>query len=101
MDEGESGILKEMVDHLPQVPDTPIAGSQRVHFMEPICQASTPMVGGNVPPKMGMSYVELGPVKTVEAPVPRPVPRPRKSLSAVKHSMAESAEQFTGRVTRV
>ena len=45
---------------------------------------------------IGMSYVGLGPVITVEAPAyhhgPRPVPRPRKSLSAVKHSMAEVAE---------
>ena len=89
LEEGEAGILNDMMGHLPQVPDTPIAGSQRIHFMEPICQASTPMVEGNVPHKIEMSYVEPGPVKTVEAPVyhpgPRPVPRPRKSLSAVKH----------------
>ena len=52
-----------MVDHLPQVLDTPIAGSQRVWFMEPICQAGL-----------------------------RPVPKPRKSLSAVKHSMTEVAK---------
>ena len=43
-----------------------------------------------------MYFVELGPVKTAEAPVyhpgPRPVPRPRKSLSAVKHSMTEAVE---------
>ena len=96
LNEGEAGILEDMVDHLPQVPDTPIAGSQRVWFMEPIPQASTPMVKGNVPPKVGMSYVEPGSVKTTEAPMchpgPRPVPRPRKSLSAVKHSMIEAAE---------
>ena len=49
-EEGQAGILEDMVDHLPQVPDTPIAGSQRVQFMEPIHQASTPMVGDNVPP---------------------------------------------------
>ena len=55
-----------------------------------------PMVGGNVPPKIGMSYVEPELVLTVEAPVyhpgPRPVPRPRKSLSAVKHIMTEVSE---------
>ena len=43
-----------------------------------------------------MSYVELGPFKPAEAPVyhlwPRAVPRPRKSLSARKHSMIEVAE---------
>ena len=82
-EDGEVGILKYMVDQLPKVPDTPIAGSQRVWFMEPIHQASTLMVGGNVPPKTGMSYVELESVKLAEAPVyhlgPRPVPRPRKS----------------------
>ena len=96
LEEVEAGILEDMVDQLPQVPDTPIAGSQRVWFMGPIHQASTPMVEGNVPPKIGMSYVNLGPVKTVETqvyhPGPRPVPRPRKSLSAVKHSMTEVAE---------
>ena len=85
-----------MVDCLPYVPDTPIAGSQMVWFMEPVHQASTPMVGGNVPPKIGMLDVELGPVKPAETPVyhpgPRPVPRPRKSLSAVKHRMTELAE---------
>ena len=96
LEEGEAGIFEDMVDHLPQVPDTPIAGSQRVWFMEPIHQASTPMVEGNISPKIGMSYVEQGPVKKVEAPVyhpwPWPVPRPRKSLSAAKHSMTEAAE---------
>ena len=85
-----------MVDQLPQVPDTPIAGSQRVQFIKPVYQVSTPMVGGNIPPKIEMSYVEPELVKTVEAPVyhpgPKPVPRPRKSLSAVKHSMTEAAE---------
>ena len=94
--EREAGILKDMVDQLPQVPDTPIAGSQRVWFMEPVHHAPTPMVGGNIPPKIGMSYVEPEPVKIAETPVyhpgPRPVPRPRKSLSAVKHSMTEVAE---------
>ena len=45
LEEGEAGILEDMVDQLPQVPDTPIAGSQRVQFMEPVHQASTPMVG--------------------------------------------------------
>ena len=50
LEEGEAGILEDMVDHLPQVPDTPIAGSQRVWFMEPICQASMPMVGGQCSP---------------------------------------------------
>ena len=91
-----AGILEDMVDQLPQVLDTPIAGSERVWFMEPVHQASTPMVGSNVPPKIGMSYVELEPVKPAEAPVyhpgPRPVPRPRKSQSGVKHSMTEVAE---------
>ena len=85
LEKGKAGILKDMVDQLPQVLDTPIAGSQRVWFMEPVHQPSTPMVGGNIPPKIGMSYVEPELVKTVEAPVchpgPRPVPRPRKSLS--------------------
>ena len=64
--------------------------------MKPVCQASTPMVGGNVPPKVGMSYVELGPLKPAGGPVyhpgSRPVPRHRKSLSAVKHSMTEVIE---------
>ena len=40
--------------------------------------------------------MEPEPVKMAGAPVyhpgPRPVPRPRKSLSAVKHSMTEAAE---------
>ena len=49
--ESETDILKNMVDQLPQVPDTPIAGSQRVWFMEPIHQTSTPMVGAMFPPK--------------------------------------------------
>ena len=40
-EEGEAGILEDMVDQLPQVPDTPITGSQRVWFMEPVHQAST------------------------------------------------------------
>ena len=43
-----------------------------------------------------MSYVEPEPVKIAEAPVyhpgPRLVPRLRKSLSAVKHSMTGVAE---------
>ena len=43
-----------------------------------------------------MSYVEPEPVKPAEAPVyqpgPRPVPRPRKSQSAVKHNMTEALE---------
>ena len=43
-----------------------------------------------------MSYVEPELDKTTEAPVyhpgPRPIPRPRKSLAAVKHSMTEAAE---------
>ena len=43
-----------------------------------------------------MSYVELESVKPAEAPVyhpgPRPVPRPRKSQSAVKYSMTEAVE---------
>ena len=85
-----------MVDQLPQVPDTQIAGSQRVQFMEPIHQASTPMVGGSVAPKIGMSYMELESVKLAEAPVyhpgPRPVPRPRKFQSAVKHSTTKAVE---------
>ena len=55
-------ILKDMVHQLQQVPDTPIVGSQKVWFMEPTHQASTLMVGGNVPHKIGMSYVELEPV---------------------------------------
>ena len=83
-EEGEAGILKCMVDKLPQVPDTSIVGSQRV------------MMGGNVPPKIGMSYVEPESVKLTEDPVyhpgPRPVLRPRKSRSAVKHSMTEVVE---------
>ena len=48
--------------------------------------------GGSVPPKIGMSYVEPEPVKTAEDPVYHPGPRPRKSLSASKHSMTEAAE---------
>ena len=52
--------------------------------------------GGNVPPKVGMSYVEPEPVKTAEAqvyhPGPRLVLRYRKSLSAVKYSMMEAVE---------
>ena len=43
-----------------------------------------------------MSYVEPELVKTAEAPVyhpwHKPVPRPRKSLSAVKHSITEAAK---------
>ena len=54
------------------------------------------MVRGNVPPKIGMPYVELVPVKLVEAPVYhsglRPVPKPRKSQSGLKHSMTEVVE---------
>ena len=96
LEEGDTDILEDMADHLPQVPDTPTAGSQKVQLMESIWQASTPMVGGDVPPKIGMSYVEPELVKTAEAPVyhsgSRPVPRPRKSLAAVKHSMTEVAE---------
>ena len=42
LEEGEAGILKDMVDQLPQVPDTSIADSQRVWFMEPVHQAFTP-----------------------------------------------------------
>ena len=34
-EEGDVAILKDMVDQLPPVPDTPIAGSQKVWFMEP------------------------------------------------------------------
>ena len=45
LEEGEADILDDMVDQLPQVPDTPIAGSRKVWFMEPMQQASTPMVG--------------------------------------------------------
>ena len=96
LEDGEAGNLKDMVDQLPPVPDTPIVGSQKVCFMEPIHQASTPMVGGNVPPKIGMSYVEPEPVKLAEVlvchPGPRPVQKPRKSQSGVKHSMTEVAE---------
>ena len=96
LEKGEADILEDMVDQLPQVPDTLIAGGQKVQFMEPMQQASTPMVGGDIPPRIGMSYVEPGLVKTVEVPVYhlglRPIPRPRKSLAAVKHSMTEVAE---------
>ena len=44
-----------MMDQLPQVPETPTAGSQRVWFMEPVHRASTSMVGHNVPPRIGVS----------------------------------------------
>ena len=58
-----------------------------------VVKGSGSIVGGNIPPKIGMSYVEPELVKTVEAPVyhprPRHVPRPRRPLSAVKHSMTE------------
>ena len=64
--------------------------------MEPIYLASTPMVGDNVPSKIGMSYVDPESVKTAEAPGyhpgSRPGLRPRKSQSAVKHSMTDMAE---------
>ena len=96
LEEVEADILEDMVDQLPQVPDTPIAGNQKDWFMEHMQQTSTPMVGGDVPPRIGMSYVEPELDKTTEAPVyhpgPRPIPRPRKSLAAVKHSMTEAAE---------
>ena len=36
-EEGEAGILKDVVDQLTLVSDTPIAGSLKVWFMEPIC----------------------------------------------------------------
>ena len=95
-EEGKAGILKDMVDQLPHKPDTPIVGRQKVQFMEPIHQASTPMVGGNVPSKIGMSYVGPEPVKLAEAsvyhPGPRPVPRLRKSQSGLKHSVTEAVE---------
>ena len=91
-----AGILEDMVGQLPQVPDTLIAVNQKVNFMEPIYWASTLMVRGNVPPKIGMSYVEPEPVKLVEAPVyhtgPRPVPGLRKSQSGLKHSISQVAE---------
>ena len=51
-EEREAGILEDMVDQLPQVPDTPIAGSQQVWFMEPLHQTPTLMVGGNGPLKV-------------------------------------------------
>ena len=47
--EGEAVILEDMVEQLPQVPDTPTACSQKVQFMEHICQVSTPMMGGIFP----------------------------------------------------
>ena len=51
------------------------------------------MVEGNVSPKIGMPYMELEPVKLAEAPVynpgPRPVLRPRKSQSGLKHSVTD------------
>ena len=46
LEEVEADILEDMVDQLPQVPDTPIAGNQKDWFMEPMQQTSTPMVGG-------------------------------------------------------
>ena len=73
------------MDQLPQVPDTHIVGNQKVWFREPIRKASTPLVRDNVPPKIGISYVEdeLEPGKPTEAPVyhpgPRPVLKPRRS----------------------
>ena len=60
--------------------------------MDPIDQASTPMVRGNVPPKIEVFHVEPESVKLAEAPVYHPVLRPRKTQSAVKHSMTEVAE---------
>ena len=96
-EEGEAGVLEDMAEQLPQVPDIPIVGSQKVQFMEPICQASTLMLGGSVTPKVGMSYVDLEPVNSAEVPVyhpgPRPVPRPRKFQSGLKHNIKEVAEQ--------
>ena len=35
-EEWEADILKDVVDQLPPVPDTPIVGSQKVWFREPI-----------------------------------------------------------------
>ena len=94
-EEGEAGILEGMVDQLPQVPYTPNTGSQMVWSIEPICQVSTPVVRGNVP-QNGDVLCGRESVKLVEAwvfhPVPRAVPNPRKSQSAVKHNMTEAVE---------
>ena len=48
--------------------------------------------GGNVSPKIGMSYVEPEPVKLSEDPVYHPVLKLRESQSELKHSMAEVVE---------
>ena len=95
-EEGEADILGDIVHQLPPVPDTPIDGSQKVWFNEPIIQVSMPMVGGNVPPKIGLPYVELEPSKPADAPVNHPWPTPvlklRNSQNVLKHSVAEAAE---------
>ena len=67
-EEGEAGNLKDMVDQLPPVPDTPIVGSQKVWVHGTNMTGIHPNGGENVPPKIGMSYVEPEPVKLVEAP---------------------------------
>ena len=52
--------------------------------------------GGQSFPKIGMSYMEPEPIKLVEVPVyypgPRPVLKPRKSQTGLKHSIAEVVE---------
>ena len=54
------------------------------------------MVGDKVPLKIGMSYVELEPIKLIEVPVyhpgPRPVLKPGKSQTGLKHSITEVVE---------
>ena len=65
-EEVEAGILEDMVYQLPHIHDIQIVAIQKVWFMECTLQASTPMVGGNVPPKIGMPYWEPEPVKLAE-----------------------------------
>ena len=52
-EEEEADLLEDMVDQLPPVPDTPIVRSQNIWFRELLRKASTPVVGGSVPPKIG------------------------------------------------
>ena len=95
-EEGEADIFEDMVDQLSAVPDIPIVGCQWVQFREPKQQASNPVVGGNIPKKIGMSYVELEPIIPAEAtvyhPGPRTMPKLRKSQNVLKHSIPEVVE---------
>ena len=97
-EEEEADLLNDMIDQLPPEPDASIERSQNVQFRDPIRKESIPMVGDNVPSKIGMTYVqdELEPCKPTEAqvyyPGPRPIPKPKRSQMALKHSMAGTAE---------